>query len=363
MTVAPNFGGAPTKVWIYGDGGFANILRDYLHQQNIEVIGKITKNYFELGNIRGGRDLYRDNTYPVFIGVFNHKDNPIEIIEYLEEIKAIEIVTPAQICIDFPDTEFSKYYLSTELREFHGKYDLMEVTSSLSDDTSKDVFEGFVAYQKTGNIRNLVRSASADMQYLGRTLPSPHKELWLRGKICWIDIGSFDGDTLRCIENSGHNMVNDEYICIEPDIKNFDKLVIFASKLKSKLKLLNIAIGDKSSLIDFVHEGTLSAHIQNKNSNSSLVREVEVSTIDNVCANLYPTHIKMDIEGAEMGALMGGEHTLTKHRPKLAISLYHKPRDIVEIPLYLMKLLPRYNWFIRCYGAHGYDTILYGIPR
>jgi len=363
MILAPNSGGASTKAWIYGDGGFANILRDYLHKQNIEVIGIITKNYFELGNVRGGLDLYRNNSHPVFMGVFNHKDNPIEIIEYLEEIRVVKIVTPAQICIDFPDTEFSKYYLSTELREFHSKYDLMKVISNLSDDTSKDIFEGFVAYQKTGNIRNLVRSAPADIQYLGRTLPSPHKDQWLAGKICWIDIGSFDGDTLRCIENSGHNMENDEYICIEPDIKNFDKLVISTSKLKSKLELLNIAIGFKSSLIDFVHEGTLSAHIQDKNSNLSLVGEVEVSTIDNVCANLHPTHIKMDIEGAEMGALMGGAHTLIKYRPKLAISLYHKPRDIVEIPLYLMKLLPQYNWFIRCYGAHGYDTILYGIPK
>ena len=79
--------------------------------------------------------------------------------------------------------------------------------------------------------------------------------------------------------------------------------------------------------------------------------------------DLSPTHIKMDIEGAEMGALTGGAYTLIKHRPKLAISLYHRHRDIVEIPLYLMKLLPNYNWFIRCYGAHGYDTILYGIPK
>jgi len=253
--------------------------------------------------------------------------------------------------------------LSAELNKFHSDYDLTNVISNLSDDTSKNIFEGFISYQRRGNIRKLVRSAKSDIQYLGITLPSPYNELWMAGEICWLDIGAFDGDTLRGIENSGHDMQNDQYICVEPDISNFNKLVKSSTKLKSKFKLLNIAISDKPDIINFAHEGALSSSMQFKNLNSSLLSEVEVKTIDQICKNLSPTHIKMDIEGAEMGALIGGEYTLRKYRPKLAISLYHRPRDIVEIPLYLMKLLPNYNWFIRCYGAHGYDTILYGVPE
>ena len=352
-----------TKAWIYGDGGFAKFLTNFLNEQNIEIIGIITKNYFKLGDTTGGLELYRNNSYPVYIGVFNHKDNPVEILDYLEEIKVDKIFTPAHVCINFSDTEFTKYYLSTKLNKFHSNYDLTYVISNLSDDTSKNIFEGFVSYQKSGNIRKLIRSAKSDIQYLGLTLPSPYKEFWMKGEICWLDIGSFDGDTLRSIENSGHNMENDQYVCIEPDINNFNKLVKSSINLKSKLKLLNIAISDKSGIINFAHEGALSSSMQHKNLNSSLLSEVEVKTIDQVCMDLSPTHIKMDIEGAEMGALTGGAYTLIKHRPKLAISLYHRHRDIVEIPLYLMKLLPNYNWFIRCYGAHGYDTILYGIPK
>ncbi len=42
--------------------------------------------------------------------------------------------------------------------------------------------------------------------------------------------------------------------------------------------------------------------------------------------------IKMDIEGSELGALRGAESTIRRWRPKLGISLYHRPEDFFSIP-------------------------------
>jgi FkbM family methyltransferase len=358
-----NSSGTPVKAWIYGDGGFANLLRKFLVRQNVEIVGIITKKYLKFGEITGGLELYEDNKYPVYIGVFNHKDSPLEILEYLEKINVVEIFSPAQVCLKFPETEFDKYFLSTKLNKFHKDYDLNYVNSNLSDQISKDIFKGFISYQKTGDLRKLIRTAKSDIQYLGVTLPTPYKESWMSVKNCWLDLGSFDGDTLRAIENSGRNMENDQYICIEPDINNFQKLQKSTNSMKSNFSLINIAISDKQGVAKFAHEGALSSRMQIDDLRSILTSEVEVKTIDQVCVELSPTHIKMDIEGAEFDALIGGERTLKKFQPKLAISLYHRPRDIVEIPKYLMSLLPGYKWFVRCYGEHGYDTILYGIPE
>lgn len=70
----------------------------------------------------------------------------------------------------------------------------------------------------------------------------------------------------------------------------------------------------------------------------------------------------MDIEGAELAALQGGAETIKRYKPKLAISIYHKPEDIIEIPIYIKSLVPEYKLYIRHYTNMYAETILYAIP-
>ncbi len=53
---------------------------------------------------------------------------------------------------------------------------------------------------------------------------------------------------------------------------------------------------------------------------------------------IAPDFVKLDIEGSELQALLGGHDTIRKYRPKLAIALYHKPEDIVDIPKFIHNL-------------------------
>src|SRR5690606_20213474 len=53
--------------------------------------------------------------------------------------------------------------------------------------------------------------------------------------------------------------------------------------------------------------------------------------------------IKMDIEGAEMAALAGASNAIREFRPRLAISGYHKPEDLWEIPGRMRQLNPGYR--------------------
>lgn len=73
--------------------------------------------------------------------------------------------------------------------------------------------------------------------------------------------------------------------------------------------------------------------------------------------------IKMDIEGSELTALRGAVETLQRFRPKLAISLYHRPEDFIVIPRFLRCLLPDYVFHLEHYSLHAEETVLYGRPR
>jgi FkbM family methyltransferase len=87
-------------------------------------------------------------------------------------------------------------------------------------------------------------------------------------------------------------------------------------------------------------------------------------TIDGLVASKDVERIdflKMDIEGSELGALQGGEKSLRRWHPKLAISLYHRPEDLFSIPLWLSQLDCGYRFFLNHHSIHNEETVLYAI--
>jgi FkbM family methyltransferase len=73
----------------------------------------------------------------------------------------------------------------------------------------------------------------------------------------------------------------------------------------------------------------------------------------------WPTFIKMDIEGAEKAALIGGKNMIKKTHPKMAICAYHKPEDIYELPKLILDCNPDYKLVLRHYSPYTWDTVLY----
>jgi FkbM family methyltransferase len=73
--------------------------------------------------------------------------------------------------------------------------------------------------------------------------------------------------------------------------------------------------------------------------------------------------IKMDIEGSELDALQGARETIRRFRPKLAISLYHRPHDLFEIPQLIRQIEPSYRLHLDHYTIHQEETVLYAQAR
>ena len=58
--------------------------------------------------------------------------------------------------------------------------------------------------------------------------------------------------------------------------------------------------------------------------------------------------IKMDIEGSEVPALKGGAKAIERHKPKLAICVYHKWDDLLTIPRLIHSIRGDYRYYLDC---------------
>ena len=67
----------------------------------------------------------------------------------------------------------------------------------------------------------------------------------------------------------------------------------------------------------------------------------------------------MDLEGAELNALAGAEKTIRAYRPRLAISIYHRPKDVSTIPRIIRDIEPGYRFYLDHYYPNNWETVLY----
>ena len=67
------------------------------------------------------------------------------------------------------------------------------------------------------------------------------------------------------------------------------------------------------------------------------------------------------MDGAELESLKGVRHTIQRDKLQLAICIYHKPKDMTMIPLYIKELVSEYRLYVRQHSNHGCKTVLYVI--
>jgi hypothetical protein len=85
--------------------------------------------------------------------------------------------------------------------------------------------------------------------------------------------------------------------------------------------------------------------------------------LDEILPNIKIDFIKLDVEGAEAQVIDGARKMINRCRPVLAISLYHKPNDLWELPELLFDLCPGYDFYIRQHYFNSFESVLYAIPK
>jgi len=171
----------------------------------------------------------------------------------------------------------------------------------------------------------------------------------------FIDAGCLDFTTSRhFIDWCGGSY--GKIIAFEPNHSQYLVCVENAKGVKN-VEIYPNGVWNKSEEIKF-SSAVIAGGASISDSGTTTIKTV---TIDDVLNGEKATFIKMDVEGSELNALRGSEETILKYRPKLAISLYHKPEDLWELPSFILSLHNDYKLYLRHYSNWEHETILYAV--
>ena len=240
----------------------------------------------------------------------------------------VKIVEPASIRGLPPDSVFEIFI--EHLPE------LQEVYESLIDEESKKTFRGYWLGCISNQISSVVY-ANTPQYICPGFLPEA-------GNIV-IDCGAYDGATSVRFVNMGCKAYS-----FEMDKKNYE-LSLKAAEEKNFV-VENLGLGSYKHEITYKSEGAAS-HLD-----AGGMERAQIITLDSYVGekNLPSVDfIKMDVEGAELDILKGAAITITRFKPILAISAYHKLDDFWTLTKFIKSLRPDYEFALRQYATTNED--------
>jgi FkbM family methyltransferase len=225
-----------------------------------------------------------------------------------------------------------------------------KLKSILSDEESKKLVDKLIEKRKSG-FMDYTDVQSTGSEYFIDDFFTKHDDE------VFIDCGGYDGDTIEEFGIWTENKFKAVY-SFEPDELILEKMRKNMYKYDDRVHIIPKGVWSHKTRLSFENtDGMYSGHITNENNKQ--MSYIECVSLDEVLNDEKVTFIKMDIEGAEIPALLGAKNIILRDKPKLAICIYHKPNDLWEIPLMLKEWVPEYDMHIRHFGRRYYSTILY----
>lgn len=171
-----------------------------------------------------------------------------------------------------------------------------------------------------------------------------------------VDLGAYTGDSVQSyIDTYGrwkkiyaYEMMEDNFRQMQENLRGYRDIVPVRKAVAEKLGVMYVDDG-----INFTDAHRLA---------ESGRKAVEVTTLDEDIQERI-TLIKLDIEGAEQGALLGAKRHIREEKPRLLVSVYHNNEDIWKIPGMLLELRGDYRFYLRSNGRHygPVDMVLFAV--
>lgn len=321
------------KFVLFGASACINGVVALLKEKNKEVL-------FLVDNDKKKEGTFINNYEVKSIDSLKSLDKDIAIIiasAYQKEIyiQLLEMNIKNEI---FPYIDNLMYNVYNEAKDF--EYDL-SILKYFSNQASKKYLESIIKFRKSLNILDIKPFKDIQAQYIHPNI----KYEKIDGAI--IDIGAYDGDSMKTFVKYCPNL--SKVYSIEPQSNNFEVLQNNINNLgyEDKVKAIKYAISDiddEEVFIDFEEDLSSTAQVLKTTNSKNFVL---TKTLDNLYKNEKVDFIKMDIEGFEMNALTGAKEIIKNQKPTLALSAYHKNKDIYDFIKFVKSLNNDYKLY--CY--------------
>ena len=246
------------------------------------------------------------------------------------------------------------------------QFELVAAAYSLwSDKQSQEEYLGQIKWRITGDSSKLTPPVKLDQYF-------PEDIFKVNNNEVFVDIGAFDGDTLKVfLEKSSKEF--EHYYAYEPDPFGYIKLKEYVGtlpeELNNKIDIEPIGIGSHTQKISIETPGVYfkilypaeTADHSGKNVYGYVT--VDSKSIDELTFNKIPTFIKMDVEGYEPNIIFGALRFIKKYKPIIAFSIYHKFDHLWKLPLAVHAISSDYNYYLRPHFHAGWELICYAVPK
>lgn len=322
------------EIVIYGAGKRCEYLQRWLSMEEIPIKFIIDHDINKHNKKIGNCIIYHNDKIPeslmgkkylVLVSTVYYETETADIMYALFKIGIKKIMYPFSSQYGLAPYRYEWAYYYT-----HHKNELLQMFRNLYDGKSREIiFE----YTKTIITNCVYRGAheKSCKKYL-------EEYVGLKDE-CFLNIGSYVGDTIFYFIEDRREQFEKIY-AIEGNANTYkrldENLSILPDNLLEKIELNNIYLDANSA----------------RNYDNKRV-----------------TLISMDIEGNEKEVIAGLNKCIKSNRPVLAICAYHRPEDIIELPLLIHEIVDQYIIIFRKYAPpysnhlENGELVMYAVPE
>jgi hypothetical protein len=209
------------------------------------------------------------------------------------------------------------------------------------------LYDELCDYESQTVLYEYLRSKICDRGYSGTDVHPTEEKYFASDIFKWrddeyfVDCGAYIGDTIFFLIRTKRSF--EKIYAIEPEwnsvMKAKEMVKMLPEQTSKKIEFFNVLLGDTPQ-----------------------------GALDVILKDRKVTLLKTDLEGADLAALKGAKGIISKQTPVLAISMYHKKEDFVEIPAFIKSISADYKLYLRKYYPGGKiytsgETVLYAVPK